>query len=48
MEWPNKMQAFILKAANIGGDLGGMTGNKLFLGKTLILDAPNLKYTVKE
>lgn len=48
MEWPNKLQAFILKAANIGGDLGGMTGNKLFLGKTLILDAPNLRYTVIE
>lgn len=48
MEWPNKMQAFILKAANIGGDLGGMTGNKLFLGKTLILDAPNLRYAVEE
>lgn len=48
MEWPNKMQAFVLKAANIGGDLGGMTGNKLFVGKTLILDAPNLRYTVKE
>ena len=48
MEWPNKMQAFILKAANIGGDLGGMTGNKLFLGKTLILDTPNLRYAVKE
>ncbi|OIQ36866.1 MAG: hypothetical protein BM563_09895 [Bacteroidetes bacterium MedPE-SWsnd-G1] len=48
MEWPNKMQTFILKAANIGGDLGGMTGNKLFLGKTLILDTPNLRYTVKE
>ena len=48
MEWPNKMQAFMLKAANIGGDLGGMTGNKLFLGKTLILDAPNLRYAVKE
>ena len=47
-EWPNKMQAFVLKAANIGGDLGGMTGNKIFLGKTLILDAPNLRYTVKE
>jgi hypothetical protein len=48
MEWPNKMQAFMLKAANIGGDLGGMTGNKLFLGKTLILDTPNLRYAVKE
>lgn len=47
-EWPNKMQAFVLKAANIGGDLGGMTGNKIFLGKTLILDTPNLRYTVKE
>ena len=48
MEWPNKMLAFILKAANIGGDLGGMTGNKLFVDKTLIIDAPNLRYTVKE
>lgn len=48
MEWPNKLQAFMLKAANIGGDLGGMTGNKIFLGKTLILDAPNLRYAVKE
>lgn len=48
MEWPNKLQAFIIKASNIGGDLGGMTGNKLFLGKTLILDAPNLRYTVIE
>lgn len=47
-EWPNKIQAFVLKAANIGGDLGGMTGNKIFLGKTLILDAPNLRYAVKE
>lgn len=48
MEWPNKLQAFILKAANIGGDLGGMTGNKLFLDKTVILDVPNLRYTVIE
>ena len=48
MEWPNKMQGLMLKAANIGGDLGGMTGNKIFIGKTLILDAPNLRYTVKE
>lgn len=48
MEWPNKLQAFIIKASNIGGDLGGMTGNKLFLGKTLVLDAPNLRYTVIE
>ena len=48
MEWPNKVQAFVLKLANIGGDLGGMTGNKLFLEKTLILDAPNLRYAVKE
>ena len=47
-EWPNKLQAFVLKAANIGGDLGGMTGNKLFLGKTLIIDTPNLRYAVKE
>ncbi|MEN2284472.1 hypothetical protein AAGF08_20170 [Algoriphagus sp. SE2] len=47
-EWPNKIQAFILKAANIGRDLGGMTGNKLFLDKTLILDAPNLRYKVIE
>lgn len=45
-EWPNKLQVFILKAANIGGDLGGMTGNKLFIGKTLILDAPNLRYAL--
>lgn len=45
-EWPNKIQAFVLKAANIGGDLGGMTGNKIFLDKTLILDAPNLRYKV--
>ena len=48
MEWPNKLQAFIIKASNIGGDLGGMTGNKLFLGKTLVLDAPNLRYAVME
>ena len=48
MDWPNKMQAFMLKAANIGGELGGMTGNKLFIDKTLILDAPNLRYAVKE
>ena len=47
-EWPNKLQAFILKAANIGGDLGGMTGNKLFLGKTLVLDTPNLRYALME
>lgn len=47
-DWPDKLQEFIMKAANIGGDLGGMTGNKLFLGKTLILDAPNLRYAVKE
>lgn len=46
MEWPNKLQALMIKASNIGGDLGGMTGNKLFLGKTLVLDAPNLRYTV--
>jgi len=46
IEWPNKLQALIMKAANIGGDLGGMTGNKLFLGKTLILDTPNLRYSV--
>lgn len=43
-----EMLQFVLKAANIGGDLGGMTGNKLFLEKTLILDAPNLRYAVKE
>ena len=48
MEWPNKMQVFVLKAANLAGDLGGMTGNKIFLGKTLILDAPNLRYAIKE
>lgn len=45
-EWPNKLQALILKMSNIGGDLGGMTGNKLFLGKTLVLDTPNLRYAV--
>jgi hypothetical protein len=39
MEWPNKLQAFIIKASNVGGDLGGMTG---------ILDTPNLRYTVIE
>ncbi|MGB0777918.1 MAG: hypothetical protein ACPGR7_07825 [Flavobacteriaceae bacterium] len=33
-----------MKAPNLGGDLGGMTGNKFFLGKTLILDAPHLHY----
>ena len=48
MEWPNEMQALVLKVANIGGDLGGMTGNKIFVGKTLILDPPNLRYAVKE
>lgn len=46
IEWPNKLQAWIMKASNIGGDLGGMTGNKLFLGKTLVLDTPNLRYSV--
>ena len=46
IEWPDKMQAWLMKAANIGGDLGGMTGNKLFLEKTLILDTPNLRYSV--
>ena len=46
MEMPNKLQAWLMKASNIGGDLGGMTGNKLFLGKTLVLDTPNLQYTV--
>lgn len=48
IEWPNKLQAFMLKASNIGGDLGGMTGNKLFLDKVLILDTPNLSYRVEE
>lgn len=43
-EWPNKLQAWIMKASNIGGDLGGMTGNKLFVGKTLVMDFPNLRY----
>ncbi|WMN07680.1 hypothetical protein QYS48_29525 [Marivirga arenosa] len=46
IDWPNKLQAFIMKAANMGGDLGGMTGNKLFFKKKLILDAPNLRYAV--
>lgn len=44
MEMPNKLYAWVMKASNLGGDLGGMTGNKFFLGKTLILDAPNLHY----
>ena len=48
MEWPNKLQAWIMKASNVGGDLGGMTGNKLFLGKTLVLDAPNLRYSLMD
>lgn len=49
MEIPGtKMLQFVLKAANMGSDLGGMTGNILFLEKTLILDAPNLRYKVKE
>ncbi|WP_431157817.1 hypothetical protein [Winogradskyella poriferorum] len=42
-----EMLQSVLKLANIGGDLGGMTGNKLFLEKTLIIDAPNLRYAVK-
>jgi hypothetical protein len=46
MEWPNKLQAWVMKLANLGGDLGGMTGNKLFLNTTLVLDAPNLRYAV--
>lgn len=48
IEWPNKLQAFIIKVSSIGGDLGGMTGNKLFLGKTLVLDTPNLRYALME
>ncbi|MCX2719185.1 hypothetical protein [Lentiprolixibacter aurantiacus] len=47
-EWPNKLMVWTMKASNIGGDLGGMTGNKLFLGKTLVLDAPNLRYALVE
>ena len=46
IEWPNKLQTWIMKASNVGGDLGGMTGNKLFLGKKLVLDTPNLRYAV--
>lgn len=48
MEWPNKLQALIIKLSNLGGDLGGMTGNKLFLDKVLVLDASNLRYVVVE
>lgn len=48
IEWPNKIQALMMKASSIGGDYGGMTGNKLFLGKILILDIPNLRYAVVE
>jgi hypothetical protein len=32
--------------SNVGGAPGGMTRNKLFLGKTLALDSPNLRYAV--
>lgn len=46
IEWPNKLQTWIMKASNVGGDLGGMTGNKLFLGKKLVLDTPNLRYAL--
>lgn len=46
MEWPNKLQVWVMKLANLGGDLGGMTGNMLFLKTTLVLDAPNLRYAV--
>ncbi len=46
MEWPNKLQVLIMKMSNIGGDLGGQTGNKLFLDKKLVLDTPNLRYAV--
>lgn len=45
-EWPNKLLVWTMKASNIGGDLGGQTGNKLFLNKTLVLDTPNLRYAV--
>ena len=45
-EWPNKLMVWTMKASSIGGDLGGMTGNKLFLNKTLVLDTPNLRYAV--
>lgn len=46
IEWPNKLQTMMMKLSNLGGDLGGMTGNKLFLDKTLLLDAQTLRYTV--
>ena len=46
IEWPSKLQIWMMKASNVGGDLGGMTGNKLFLGKKLVLDTPNLRYAV--
>ena len=45
-EWPNKLLIWTMKASNLGGDLGGMTGNKLFINKKLILDAPNLRYAI--
>jgi len=45
-DWPNKLMVWTMKASNFGGDLGGQTGNKLFLNKTLVLDAPNLRYAV--
>lgn len=47
-DWPNKLMVWTMKASNIGGDLGGQTGNKLFLNKTLVLDAPNLRYAVMQ
>lgn len=45
-DWQNKLMVWTMKASSIGGDLGGQTGNKLFLNKTLVLDAPNLRYAV--
>jgi len=48
MEWPNKLQVFVMRLSAVGGNLGGMTGNKLFLNKTLVLDTPNRRYAVIE
>ncbi len=46
IDWPNKLQAWTMKASSLSGDLGGMTGNRLFLDKKLILDTPNLRYAL--
>ena len=48
IDWPNKLQALMLKGTSIGGKRSGMTGNKLFVDKVLVLDTPNLRYAVLE